>query len=164
MDDEYGFDNSDVESRSGSSSSSSYVSGGDYSDEEIEKKLFGDVSDIEYSDDDEYLIETAPKEKCYKRKINELEIQPNNIPDLKMLDELETKYLPIGYISSLKSEWLYLEEACLSNFKNVHNLARVSNKTISHIANVAQYALQQKTASLKDLNKAFINYAFQRNV
>jgi hypothetical protein len=127
-------------------------------EEDLENQLFGEISD----DLDIESDEIVPGKKI--TKVLKQEIVTSDVPDLKLLDNIEKKYLPIFYISSLKAEWLYLQEACLSNFKNVNNLARVSNKTISHVANVAQYALQQKTEVLKDVNIAFINYAIQRNV
>jgi hypothetical protein len=127
----------------------------------LEKRLFGDLSSDFSSNSSNSYIEKTNKKKL----INDDD--DGSIFEIPVFDDLyfdEKKYLPISYILSPNMEWYYIEKACKSNFNDVTNLSRVSNKTIKKIANISQYALDKKTCQNPTLNNNFIKYANQRGL
>lgn len=134
--------------------------------------LFGDISDLN-SDLEELEEQTIPLQlkpvikirSVKERQQNKREIDQDkyDIPNFSSLETEET-YLPFSHVLSMYQEWKCVEDACLSGFRDVSELSKVRNKTISLVADAAEYALQQNKALLPDLNKSFVVYAAQRGV
>lgn len=134
-----------------------------------EKDLFGDISDISDTEDEEYgnsntqcALPTTKVQIDRTEYVSDLSMNDTKV--FETLDPDEKKYLPLNYIVSSLMEWKFIQEACASGFRSVANLSRVSNKTIREIANISQHTLDKKTATIPKLNQAFINYAAQRGI
>jgi hypothetical protein len=118
--------------------------------------LFGEIDDLTDTDTDE------------DEESDEDEVKPEEEPDEKIdfssLDEKENELLPFSYVIPYKTQWEIVLEACRSNFRSVKDLRKVSNEVLSLVADAAGLALSSKTATVEDVNYAFIAYANQRGV
>jgi hypothetical protein len=136
-------------------SDSESIESNESENENLEKILFGDLSDLSSESDDG---------KVLNKNKQIIDVSAFEIPVFDNLDFEEKKYLPVSYVLSSNMEWYYIERACKSNFGDVKNLSRISNKTMKKIANISQYSLNQKTAKNTMLNIEFLKYAHQRGL
>lgn len=109
------------------------------------RKLFGDLDDIT---DDEYENGEVVK----------------TIKEYAVLDENETELLPYSYIISLERQWKIVLDACMSNFRYVKDMGKVSNFVLRIVADAAALGLSKNPSTPKPNNTNFIKYALQRNI
>jgi hypothetical protein len=112
-----------------------------------------DESNISYGSNPDVLI---LQESDYADEEFEIEIQEDYLKkNFKTLSEVEKRNLPLTFVLSLTDEYRVLYEAIQSKFTRSVNLERVSDDTLSLIADAC---------ALAGVQPEIIEYAHQRGV
>ncbi|ASZ85130.1 150R [Cherax quadricarinatus iridovirus] len=117
--------------------------------------------ELEYQEEEQLRISEIERRRLERALEESIPIEEKL--DFNSLDESELN-LPLVFIETPKHQWFYVNEACISGFKVVKNLEKVSNKILRLIAESALMGLRKGNPPVPELNKHLIEYAYKRNV